>query len=396
MAGGTSRWSGWRRSWARSRSRADGSTPTATCAFPASSGRLPPRPRRTRRRVVIEAVEPDLTLRVRPENGQPRLREWPRSTRRSSRSRSSGIRRSSGRPSRSSSRPWTTPRSARRSPSGSATPSARRWSASPCGSTPATCASSRATACSTRPCSARPRAASATTPTVSLGECAALAMWMTWKCALLRLPYGGAKGGVRCNPRELSPSEVERLTRRMTTELLRVIGPDEDIPAPDMATNEQTMAWIMDTYSMQIGYAVPEIVTGKPISIGGSVFRNEATGAGVVMVIERACHRLGWPRRPAVCRPGLRQRRRRRCARARGARLARCWRSPTSRAVCTTRTASTSPTSMRGSRRTGRSTATRREHVTNEELLELPCDILVLAALEDQLTARTRRASTRR
>jgi glutamate dehydrogenase (NAD(P)+) len=129
---------------------------------------------------------------------------------------------------------------------------------------------------------------------VSLGECAALAMWMTWKCALLRLPYGGAKGGVRCEPRNLSRTELERLTRRFTSELLPIIGPKEDIPAPDMATNEQTMAWMMDTYSMQSGYAVPEIVTGKPISIGGSVFRQEATGAGVVMVIVRACDRLGW------------------------------------------------------------------------------------------------------
>jgi glutamate dehydrogenase (NAD(P)+) len=129
---------------------------------------------------------------------------------------------------------------------------------------------------------------------VSLGECAALAMWMTWKCALLRLPYGGAKGGVRCDPRTLSAGELERITRRYTSELLPVIGPQEDIPAPDMATNEQTMAWMMDTYSMQRGYAVPEIVTGKPISIGGSVFRYEATGAGVVMVAARACERLGW------------------------------------------------------------------------------------------------------
>jgi glutamate dehydrogenase (NAD(P)+) len=129
---------------------------------------------------------------------------------------------------------------------------------------------------------------------VSMGECAALAMWMTWKCALLRLPYGGAKGGVRCAPRELSPGELERLTRRFTSELLPLIGPQEDIPAPDMATNEQTMAWMMDTYSMQRGYAVPEIVTGKPIAIGGSVFRHEATGAGVVMVLSRACERLGW------------------------------------------------------------------------------------------------------
>src|SRR5438132_9382404 len=131
-------------------------------------------------------------------------------------------------------------------------------------------------------------------PHVTLGECTALAVWMTWKCSLFRLPYGGAKGGVRCNPRELSPNELQRLTRRYTAELMGVIGPQEDIPAPDMATNEQTMAWMMDTYSMQVGYAVPEIVTGKPIAIGGSVFRSEATGAGVVMIVERACHRLGW------------------------------------------------------------------------------------------------------
>ena len=129
---------------------------------------------------------------------------------------------------------------------------------------------------------------------VSLGECAALAMWMTWKCSLLKLPYGGAKGGVRCNPRALSQAELQRLTRRYTIELRDFIGPQEDIPAPDMATNEQTMAWMMDTYSMQHGYAVPEVVTGKPIPLGGSVFRREATGAGVVMVIERACARLGW------------------------------------------------------------------------------------------------------
>jgi glutamate dehydrogenase (NAD(P)+) len=131
-------------------------------------------------------------------------------------------------------------------------------------------------------------------PHVSLSECAALAMWMTWKCAILRLPYGGAKGGVRCNPRQLSVGEIERMTRRYTQELLGVIGPQEDIPAPDMATDEQTMAWMMDTYSMQVGHATPEIVTGKPISVGGSIFRHEATGAGVVMVIDRACARMGW------------------------------------------------------------------------------------------------------
>src|SRR6187397_1866361 len=129
---------------------------------------------------------------------------------------------------------------------------------------------------------------------VTLGECAALAMWMTWKCALLRLPYGGAKGGVRCNPRNLSRAELERLTRRFTAELLPIIGPQRDIPAPDMATDEQTMAWMMDTYSMQVGHAVPEIVTGKPLSVGGSILRPEATGIGVVMVVEEAVRRLGW------------------------------------------------------------------------------------------------------
>ena len=102
-------------------------------------------------------------------------------------------------------------------------------------------------------------------PEVNLGECAALASWMTWKCALLQLPYGGAKGGIRVDPHALSPREIEKLTRRFTSELVREIGPQSDIPAPDMATNEQTMAWIMDTYSMLKGYAVPEIVTGKPI-----------------------------------------------------------------------------------------------------------------------------------
>ena len=136
---------------------------------------------------------------------------------------------------------------------------------------------------------------------VTLGECAALAMWMTWKCALLGLPYGGAKGGVRCDPRSLSMDERERLTRRFTSELLPIIGPQRDIPAPDMATDEQTMAWMMDTYSMQVGHAVPEIVTGKPLSVGGSVLRPEATGIGVVMVVDETVHRLGWSLEGAAC-----------------------------------------------------------------------------------------------
>ncbi len=134
-------------------------------------------------------------------------------------------------------------------------------------------------------------------PNVSLGECAALAMWMTWKCALLELPYGGAKGGVRCSPKELSLGEVERVTRRYATELLPIIGPDRDIPAPDMATGEREMAWFMDTYSQQMGHAVPEIVTGKPPVLGGTEARRPATGLGVVYVTEGVLERLGWPAR---------------------------------------------------------------------------------------------------
>ncbi|MFQ5893149.1 MAG: Glu/Leu/Phe/Val dehydrogenase [Nitrospinota bacterium] len=125
-------------------------------------------------------------------------------------------------------------------------------------------------------------------PEVGLGEVSALAMMMTWKCGLLGLPYGGAKGGVRCDPRRMSPAELEALTRRFTVEILHMIGPERDIPAPDMGTDPQVMAWIMDTYSMQKGYAVPGVVTGKPRIIGGTEGRLEATGRGVVFVLEEA------------------------------------------------------------------------------------------------------------
>ncbi len=130
-------------------------------------------------------------------------------------------------------------------------------------------------------------------PDVTLGEVAALAMWMSWKCALTGLPYGGAKGGVACNPRELSIGETERVTRRYTQELIPFIGPQIDIPAPDMGTNEQTMAWMMDTYSLQSGHCVPAVVTGKPVSIGGSLGRREATGRGVAYLVSRAMDTLG-------------------------------------------------------------------------------------------------------
>jgi glutamate dehydrogenase (NAD(P)+) len=130
-------------------------------------------------------------------------------------------------------------------------------------------------------------------PDVTLGEVAALAMWMSWKCALTGLPYGGAKGGIACNPHQLSPRELERLTRRYTQEMIPFIGPQVDIMAPDMGTNEQIMAWMMDTYSVHMGYTVPSIVTGKPIGLGGSQGRREATGRGVAYLINRACDTIG-------------------------------------------------------------------------------------------------------
>src|SRR5881409_929228 len=222
---------------------------------------------------------------------------------------------------------------------------------------------------------------------VNLGECAALAMWMTWKCSLLRLPYGGAKGGVRCNARELSTPELSRITRRFTAELAPFIGPQLDIPAPDMATNEQTMAWMMDTYSMQKGYAVPEIVTGKPISIGGSVFRHEATGAGVVMVIERACARLGWDLSEQRCvvqgfgnvggiaATELHER---------GAKVVAV--SDISGGVHSESGLDVPALHAYVAAHGSLDGYDVGERITNEQLLELPCDVLIVAAREDQLT----------
>jgi glutamate dehydrogenase (NAD(P)+) len=129
-------------------------------------------------------------------------------------------------------------------------------------------------------------------PSVDLGEVAALAMWMSWKCGIMNLPFGGAKGGIACDPAALSRNENEHLTRRFTEEVLCVIGPRMDVMAPDLGTDEQTMAWIMDTYSMKIGYACPEVVTGKPVQLGGCVGRREATGRGVTYCILEAMKEL--------------------------------------------------------------------------------------------------------
>jgi glutamate dehydrogenase/leucine dehydrogenase len=129
-------------------------------------------------------------------------------------------------------------------------------------------------------------------PQVTLDEVKALATWMTWKCAVVNIPFGGGKGGVTCDPKQMSRGELERMTRRYTSGILPLIGPEQDIPAPDVYTNPQTMAWIMDTFSMTKGYSIPGVVTGKPLSLGGSLGRNEATGRGVFYTLESACQHL--------------------------------------------------------------------------------------------------------
>src|ERR1700678_259415 len=133
-------------------------------------------------------------------------------------------------------------------------------------------------------------------PNVSIDEVRALAAWMTWKCAVVNIPFGGAKGGVICDPHKMSMGELERMTRRYTAELIEFIGPEKDVPAPDVNTNEQTMAWMMDTYSMHMRQTVTAVVTGKPINIGGSRGRREATGRGIMIVCDEAIRKLGLQR----------------------------------------------------------------------------------------------------
>src|SRR5216110_331617 len=133
-------------------------------------------------------------------------------------------------------------------------------------------------------------------PDVTLDEVRALASWMTWKCAVVNIPFGGAKGGVICDPKKLSLAELERITRRYTAELMEFIGPEKDVPAPDMGTDEQVMAWMMDTYSMHMRQTVTAVVTGKPVNMGGSRGRREATGRGVMIVCDEAIKKLGLSR----------------------------------------------------------------------------------------------------
>jgi glutamate dehydrogenase (NAD(P)+) len=224
-------------------------------------------------------------------------------------------------------------------------------------------------------------------PQTDLDDCKALAMWMTWKCACVKIPYGGAKGGVTCDPKHLSARELERLTRRYTTEIGDMIGPDSDIPAPDVNTNPQVMAWMMDTYSMHRGYSVPGVVTGKPVSIGGSEGRAEATGRGVVYTIQEAAKVLDMElssARVAVQGFGNAGEAAARFVHELGARVI---------AVSDSRGGVFSADGLdlalvtRHKQETGSVVgAPRTQPISNEQLLEVECDILIPAALEGVLS----------
>jgi glutamate dehydrogenase (NAD(P)+) len=224
---------------------------------------------------------------------------------------------------------------------------------------------------------------------VTLGQCAALAMWMTWKCALLGLPYGGAKGGVRCDPRLLSAAEVERITRRYAADMSPIVGPNQDIPAPDMGTGEREMAWFYDTHSQAAGHAVPAIVTGKPVALGGTPGRRRATGLGAVFAIEAALEWLGlslaeqrfaiqgFGNVGAVTASELH---------ARGARVVGL--SDVGGAIANQAGLDVDEV-VRWSEEHGTVAGfPEAEAIERDLLLELPCDVLVPAALEHQITER--------
>lgn len=223
-------------------------------------------------------------------------------------------------------------------------------------------------------------------PGVTLDEVKALATWMTWKCAVVDIPFGGGKGGVACDPKTLSKKELEHLTRRYTYGILPLIGPEEDIPAPDVGTNPQIMAWIMDTYSMsQKGYPVPGVVTGKPLGLGGSLGRNEATGRGVMYTILSACQRIHIDRDASVVVQGFGNA---------GSVVASLLQDAGKRiiAVSDSRGAVFNkrglniPELLRYKEKTGSVLGfLPSEFVTSEALLALPCDILVPAALENTI-----------
>jgi len=224
-------------------------------------------------------------------------------------------------------------------------------------------------------------------PLVSLDEVRALAMWMTWKCAVVGIPFGGAKGGVICDPRKMSRVELERMTRRYATEISILMGPNSDIPAPDMNTNPQVMAWIMDTYSMHQGYSVPAVITGKPLSIGGSEGRLEATARGVQVITREAMRDYDMvPEDCSVVIQGFGNV---------GSITARLLHEMGCKVVAVSDINGgvynpkgiNIPRALRYSKEHGTLLELPdTESVSNEDLLELPCDILIPAALENQLT----------
>ena len=225
-------------------------------------------------------------------------------------------------------------------------------------------------------------------PDVTLDEIKALASWMTWKCATVDIPYGGGKGGVRCNPKRMSESELEKMTRRYASEILPIIGPDQDIPAPDVYTNSQTMAWIMDTYSMMKGYSVLGVVTGKPLSLGGSEGRQSATARGCQFVIREACKEKKMSLKNAtVAVQGYGNA---------GSFIARFLHRDDAKIIALSdseggiinKTGIDPYTALEHKRRSGALQGLEAtQSITNEELLELKCDILVPAALENQITS---------
>ena len=224
-------------------------------------------------------------------------------------------------------------------------------------------------------------------PATDIDEVRALAMWMTWKCALVNVPFGGAKGGVTVDPRELEPDELARVTRRFTAELQGIIGPEIDIPAPDVGTNAQTMAWMMDTFSMHAGYSVPGVVTGKPISLGGSEGRADATGMGVAFSVARAAQNVGMEldgARIAVQGFGNVGEAAARILAGMGARVVAVTdigggvQNPDGLDVVQLKRHLEETGSIAGAPRT--------RPIDNVELLAMDVDVLVLAALEGQLT----------
>jgi glutamate dehydrogenase (NAD(P)+) len=224
-------------------------------------------------------------------------------------------------------------------------------------------------------------------PDVSLEEVRALAALMTWKCAVVNLPFGGAKGGVRCDPKKMSLRELEGLTRRYTTEISLMLGPESDIPAPDVYTNAQTMAWIMDTYSMHKGYSVPGVVTGKPISIGGSLGRNEATARGCVFTIQEAARHLGMDLGKATAVVQGYGNAGSIAAMLLGEIGVRIIAVSDSRGGAFNPRGIDPVKALEHKGKTGSvATFPEADRLSNEELLELPCDIFVPAALEGVIT----------